>query len=753
DDCGNSITVDQIITVNDDIDPTASNPADITVPGGPAPAPDPTVVDDEADNCTANPVVAWVSDVSDNGLCPEIITRTYSVTDDCGNQITVEQLIYITDPFNPTASDPAPVAVQCIGDVPAPDPTVVTDEADNNGVPTVTWEDDTSDGLTCPETITRRYRVTDPCANYIFVEQIITVNDDINPTASNPAPTTVACASDVPAVDINIVTDEADNCTANPVVALESETSNGNVCNGEIITRIYSVTDDCGNYINVTHTITIDAFTPTFTLSSSDPTTCGGTDGFITISGLNPNENYDVSYNGNAPQSIVSDANGEYTFGNLSAGSYTDFSVNPSSCPQCIQVDNTVINLVDPNAPAVNAGVDQTICEGEDVTLTANNPDGANITWNNGVNDGVPFSPAVGTVNYTVTADLMGCISTDVVSVTVNPLPPVFAGNDIFICAGESVTLNATGANSFTWDNGVTNGVSFTPSATQTYTVEGNSLGCLATDEVVVTVYEMPVVSFEADNLVGCIPQEVNFSNTTTASIENCEWNIGGVILTGCDVSHVFTVADCYDVQLTVTTTDGCVDNHIIQNYVCIDDYPSANFSSDPSELTSIFNQTQFSNLSSGATTYEWDFGDGNGSNAVNPTHSFPNEEEGEFDVQLIATSQYGCKDTAYQTIYVREELLYFVPNTFTPDKDKFNETFKPVFTSGFDPQDYKLLVFDRWGEVIFESNNAEIGWDGTYGIESTEKVKDGTYIWKIEFKTKYNDERIVEVGHVNILR
>ena len=75
------------------------------------------------------------------------------------------------------------------------------------------------------------------------------------------------------------------------------------------------------------------------------------------------------------------------------------------------------------------------------------------------------------------------------------------------------------------------------------------------------------------------------------------------------------------------------------------------------------------------------------------------------------------------------------------------------MFTSGFDPQDYTLLIFNRWGEIIFESTNANIGWDGTYGIESNEVVKDGTYVWKIEFKTKYNDERKVEVGHVNILR
>ena len=359
----------------------------------------------------------------------------------------------------------------------------------------------------------------------------------------------------------------------------------------------------------------------------------------------------------------------------------------------------------------------------------------------------------MGTTNYTVTAELAGCTSTDLVVVTVNPLPNVDAGNDIYICDGDIVTLSASGADSYTWDNGVTNGVPFTPTQTQTYTVEGNTLGCLNTDQVDVVVNDNPDVQFEADNLIGCVPQEVNFTNTTGGNVQACEWNIGGVVYNDCDVTHVFTQAGCFDVQLTVTSTDGCTSNSVIQDYVCIDGYPDANFSANPSELTSVFDQTQFTNGSNGASTYEWDFGDGNGSTEVNPSHTYPSEEEGEFEVQLIAISQYGCTDTAYQIINVLEELLYFVPNTFTPDEDDFNETFKPIFTSGFDPQDYTLLIFDRWGEVIFESNNASVGWDGTYGAESSDIVKDGTYVWKIEFKTKYDDERKVEIGHVNLLR
>ena len=185
-----------------------------------------------------------------NGLtCPETITRSYSVTDACGNTINVLQTITVDDNINPTASNPVPVTVQCIGDVPAADITVVTDEADNCGVPVVAFVSDVSNGLTCPETITRTYSVTDACGNTINVLQTITVDDNINPTASNPAPVTVQCIGDVPAADITVVTDESDNCGV-PVVAFVSDVSNGLTC-PETITRTYSVTDACGNTINV----------------------------------------------------------------------------------------------------------------------------------------------------------------------------------------------------------------------------------------------------------------------------------------------------------------------------------------------------------------------------------------------------------------------------------------------------------------------------------------------------------------------
>ena len=117
-----------------------------------------------------------------------------------------------------------------------------------------------------------------------------------------------------------------------------------------------------------------------------------------------------------------------------------------------------------------------------------------------------------------------------------------------------------------------------------------------------------------------------------------------------------------------------------------------------------MFTEVNFDNTSTGAVDYEWDFGDNTPISTVeNPSHAFPEDGSGSYVVELTAYSDLGCVYVTYMTINVGEELLYYVPNTFTPDCDDYNEYFKAVFTSGFDPYDFTMLLFNRWGEVIWE--------------------------------------------------
>ncbi|MDP5011925.1 MAG: PKD domain-containing protein, partial [Crocinitomicaceae bacterium] len=602
--CNNQILVTQTITVDDVTAPTGTAPANVTVECindvPPVPLAVTFVITDAMDNCTAVPALDWVGDVSDGNTCPETITRTFSITDDCGNQTLVDQLIIVNDVTAPTASNPAPVNVECILDVPAANITVVTNEADNcTAAPTVAWVSDVSDNGTCPETITRTYSVTDDCGNQTLVTQTIIVNDVTNPTASNPSAINVVSAAAVPLPDPTVVIDEADNCTTNPIVAWVSDVSNGNVCNNEQITRTYSVTDDCGNSIIVTQLITITAIYPT-----------------------------------------------------------------------------------------ISAGLDQTVCENESVTLSATySPSATVISWTAPVVDGVSFTPQVGTNTYTLTANNYGCIATDNLTIVVNPIPAV----------------------------------SFTPDVTE-----------------------------------GCEPLSVFFTNTSTSglALTNCVWTMGdGTVLNGCgDINYTYNNPGIFTVGLTSTDANGCTNSVSYQNLIYVEDYPVADFTASEYNLSNLLNETEvnFTNQSSGAVTYLWTFGDGGNSTETNPSHLFETDLAGSYTVMLVAYSDLGCTDTAYQSFTVTEELIYYVPNTFTPDNDVFNNTFQPVFTSGFDPYNFNMLIDNRWGEIIFETRDASIGWDGTY---NGDYAQDGIYTWKIEFKSRVNDKKYVKVGHVNMMR
>ena len=187
---------------------------------------------------------------------------------------------------------------------------------------------------------------------------------------------------------------------------------------------------------------------------------------------------------------------------------------------------------------------------------------------------------------------------------------------------------------------------------------------------------------------------------------------------------------------------------------ICVDAPPTAYFIENPTIFTYDSENITFNNLSQNAISYSWDFGDGTNTSATNPTHLFSDTYNG-YSVTLTATSASGCTDQYSVAIaYDDDQLIFYVPNAFTPDNDLFNQTFQPIFTSGYDPTDYSLQIFNRWGEIIFESKNTEIGWDGSYGKNhEIPIVQDDVYTWKINFKTSKNDERKDFVGHVTLIR
>ena len=151
-----------------------------------------------------------------------------------------------------------------------------------------------------------------------------------------------------------------------------------------------------------------------------------------------------------------------------------------------------------------------------------------------------------------------------------------------------------------------------------------------------------------------------------------------------------------------------------------------------------------FQNLTTGGYSYQWDFGDGNSSIQTNPNNTF--ENFGLFDVFLIATNEIGCIDSIRKTIEIEEAYYVYIPNTFTPDANRFNNYFKAVTTGIYS---LNVTIYNRWGELMFESDEIDFKWDGIYkgGV-----AKQGTYIYKVNCIS--NSGRELEFnGHINLLK
>jgi PKD repeat protein len=149
----------------------------------------------------------------------------------------------------------------------------------------------------------------------------------------------------------------------------------------------------------------------------------------------------------------------------------------------------------------------------------------------------------------------------------------------------------------------------------------------------------------------------------------------------------------CYDALLTVTNSFGCVDSVFMADYICINSNPVADFSASTYNASITDNTVIFTNESFNATSYLWEFGDGSSSSDVDVIHMFPTDSPGEYTVILYAYNDAGCIDSTSKIITLWDRLLFYVPTAFTPDGDQYNTVFKPVFGSGFDVADYRLLI------------------------------------------------------------
>ncbi len=389
--------------------------------------------------------------------------------------------------------------------------------------------------------------------------------------------------------------------------------------------------------------------------------------------------------------------------------------------------------------------------------------------------------PATYTVSLVVT-NSAGCTDTITNSVVVPGPTGTFSFTPSAGCPPLTATFTAasTTAISYTWDFGDGTVITTTSPVTQyTYTVDivatpalllnfilsdGSSCQLPAPSAGQITVVTVvPTVDFTVDADSGCYPLTVNFTDASTLpgtipgdSISAWIWDFGDNTPTSTqqNPTHIYTQAGAYNVSLSVTSMGGCSNaNSTTPTVITVYPYPIAAFSLNSTSFDLPYDAMYCTNQSAGAVSYNWNFGDGSTSTATSPQHTYTSV--GNFQVQLIATSQYGCSDTTSTPIITNADIVY--PNAFTPNPNVSsggeyisfsfsNDVFFP-YTAGV--SEYKFSIYNRWGELLFETDDVNVGWDGYYKGKICEQ---GVYVWKAYVKFN-NGKEYNKNGDVTLLR
>ena len=458
---------------------------------------------------------------------------------------------------------------------------------------------------------------------------------------------------------------------------------------------------------------------------------------------------------------------------NLSAGTY---HVTVTDDNDCTISDSVVIT--EPTQVLVSTSRNDTVCAAEVITISAFGSGGDSSSykyiWLPQRPDSLPDQTITLTVttNFTVRAmDARGCLSTPaLITIFVrnfdeDTLSVSSAGN---LCLGDTGSVSGFHNGPFDnyfidWNHGVPGfGPHLViPDTSTYYTMNVRDIcGNVISDSILVSVFPNPELYLDSILAEGCEPLSVSFDDTVnTLTNLSYIWRFGDGNISD-QKSPVYTYAESgiYNVTLKITSENNCsLNNDKKPSLVIVHPRPNSNFVADPIATDMRNPLITFKNRTSGAVSSNWFFGDGDTSSLLSPEHLYG--DTGTYRVTLISTTENGCIDSSALDILIRAYYKIDVPNAFTPkgssnggnwrlDPDGnmifFPYTEKPEAVTAFE-----MIIFNRWGELIFESKDIYEGWDGFYrGKASPQEV----YVFKIAL-TWENGQTFEKTGDLTLFR
>ncbi|MCW3084600.1 MAG: hypothetical protein JWP12_1966 [Bacteroidetes bacterium] len=336
----------------------------------------------------------------------------------------------------------------------------------------------------------------------------------------------------------------------------------------------------------------------------------------------------------------------------------------------------------------------------------------------------------------------------------VDPGECIYDNHFSFTAAGDF-----TGNGTFAWDFGTHNPVhtatgqtfgtvSFDTTGTFPVTLTVTENGCMAQFTNNVTVYAKPEADYTLESPVACKMQPVHFMDHSLGDGPfSYQWLFGdGSVSSEKNPYHVYNDTGSYSTTLIITSAHGCVDTVSLPAATAVFPSPEAGFAVTPADTSIFFPDVTMVDQSTGATGCNVSWGDGASYGNCDSVHRYTHP--GTYTIMQMVVNEWGCRDTAYSQVLIRPEFIFWIPNAFTPyQPNGLNDIFKPKLIG---VHDYSFLIFDRWGEKIYETNNSDDGWDGRFkGRLCTNDV----YVYKITFRDDVRNDPHQYIGRVTLVR
>jgi len=454
---------------------------------------------------------------------------------------------------------------------------------------------------------------------------------------------------------------------------------------------------------------------------------------------------------------------------------YNPTTVGSSKIYYAVQGLGLACSAVDSVTITVNANADASLqtptitnfCPGDNgITIVQNEHPATGVWWSvpaGAVNSSGFFNPANASLGATkVYYGISGmCGDSNFVTLTLHPKKDPTITPFGPLCESAKIhSMKSKDAGVWSIDGVASNGTflakNYTPGMHQVI-LSINDF-CPVADTITVEVKKIPSTNFTADTLGGCVPLQVEFTDLSDSNALSSYWYVmqGSKIMDSTVVSDVanfqFDNPGCYNIVLKNNYAYGCSSSYQLPNQVCTDNPPIANF--DFLDLPKNIQDptVNMDNKSLFANSYVWHMPEGTPSTStlVDAYTRYAATQLDTFLVTLLASNQW-CSDSITKALIIHDVFGVYVPNAFTPNNDGKNETFYPTGRN-IVGEHYQFMVFNRWGELIYETNTPLAAWNGKRN-NMMEDCQIDTYVWKLIILNTFTNKKEEMVGTVTLVR